>query len=409
LSVKGRGRWWKWVVLAAALLAVTYYSVQSALGPRVPVVAASRRELVHRVVAIGRVLPPARINIGSTLLGTVQSVLVSEGSHVKAGQLLIQVRDREARAGLEQAKAGVEQASARLVLMRQVSSRLASESLRQAQTNLDQAEQQYQRMAQLQQSGAATQQQLDDAKHALDLARSQMQNAQTQADSTGPGGSDFRVSAASLSQARAALAGADARLAETRVEAPTDAVVLTRNVEPGDVVQPGRVLMVLARDGDTQLVVQPDEKNLAYLRIGQDALVSTDAYAAERFSAQVVYIAPSIDPDRGTVEVKLKVPAAPAYLRADMTVSVDIEVGRHAGALVVPAEAVRDAGTNHPWVMVIERGLAARRPVRLGVQGEGSAQILDGLRDGEWVIAPSAGPIAVGRRVRPASEASRAL
>jgi len=409
LSNQGRRKWIRWLVLAAALLAVSYYSVQSALGPRVVVVTASRRELVHRVVAIGRVLPPARINVGSTLLGAVQLVSVQEGQHVKAGQLLIQVRDREARAALEQAKAGVEQASARLVLMRQVSSRLASESLRQAQTNLDQAEREYQRMAQLQQSGASTQQQLDDARYALDLARSQMQNAQTQADSTGPGGSDFRVSAASVSQARAALAGADARLAETRVEAPADAVVLTRNVEPGDVVQPGRVLMVLARDGDTQLVVQPDEKNLAYLRIGQQALVSADAFAADRFSAEVAYIAPSIDPDRGTVEVKLKVPTAPAYLRADMTVSVDIEVGRLKDALVLPTEAVRDGGTNHPWAMVIEAGLAARRPVRLGVQGEGSVQILDGLRDGDAVIAPAAVPIAVGRRVRPVSEASRAL
>ncbi len=57
-------------------------------------------------------------------------------------------------------------------------------------------------------------------------------------------------------------------------------------------VQPGKVLMVLSPSGETQLVLQIDERNLAKLKLGQKALASADAYPAQRFAAELVYINP---------------------------------------------------------------------------------------------------------------------
>ena len=168
-------------------------------------------------------------------------------------------------------------------------------------------------------------------------------------------------------------------------------------------VQPGKELMVLAPAGETQIVVSIDEKNLAQLRIGQKALASADAYPRERFAAELFYINPGIDALRGSVEVKLRVPAPPAYLRQDMTVSVDIEVARRAGTLVVPADAVYDAAGGHPWVLVESGHRAVKRPVRLGARGEGHVEILEGVAAGDRLVAASAG-IAPGARVRAAAE-----
>jgi HlyD family secretion protein len=64
--------------------------------------------------------------------------------------------------------------------------------------------------------------------------------------------------------------------------APADGVLIGRNVEPGDVVQPGKELMTLAPSGETQILVQVDEKNLAQLRLGQKAIASADAYPREQ-------------------------------------------------------------------------------------------------------------------------------
>ena len=98
--------------------------------------------------------------------------------------------------------------------------------------------------------------------------------------------------------------------------------MLTRNVEPGDLVQPGRVLLEIARAGDTELLVPVDEKNLALLSLGQKAQVIADAYPDRPFAAVVTFIAPSVDPQRGTVEVRLRVDPVPDYVPPSDVASV---------------------------------------------------------------------------------------
>jgi HlyD family secretion protein len=174
-------------------------------------------------------------------------------------------------------------------------------------------------------------------------------------------------------------------------------------VEKGDVVQPGKALMVLAPAGETQVVVQVDEKNLGLLALGQPALVSADAYPNESSTAEVVYINPAVDPQRASVEVKLRVPDPPEFLRQDMTVSADIEVRRHVGTLLVPASAVADANGPTPWVARIEGSRVEHRRVSLGLKGDKTIEIRDGLEEGDLVaVSPLA---AIGhRRVRPVSD-----
>jgi HlyD family secretion protein len=155
----------------------------------------------------------------------------------------------------------------------------------------------------------------------------------------------------------------------------------------------------MTTDGALELTAQVDEKNLSLLRVGQLAQASADAYPDRVFPAAVALIAPAVDPARGTVEVRLAVPAPPAVLRADMTVSINVEVGRKAAALVIPAEVIRDP-TGQPWVLAIVARRAERRPVTLGMRGDGLVEIEAGLAAGDAVVAPAAGFVAAGERVR---------
>jgi HlyD family secretion protein len=175
--------------------------------------------------------------------------------------------------------------------------------------------------------------------------------------------------------------------------------VLTRAVEPGDVVQPGRALFTIAADGDEQLTFQADERNLAAIALGQKALASADAFPNESFEAETSYIAPSIDPLRGTVEVRLRVPKPPKYLLPDMTVSIDLLVASKKDVLVVPTEAVRGAATPTPWVLAVEGGKAHRRDVKLGVTGEGTTEIVSGLEPGAELVVPDGRVVPDGKRV----------
>ncbi|MEI8255575.1 MAG: efflux RND transporter periplasmic adaptor subunit, partial [Deltaproteobacteria bacterium] len=203
-------------------------------------------------------------------------------------------------------------------------------------------------------------------------------------------------------QAEAALRGAEARLAQMRILAPASGVILRREVEPGDVVQPAHTLLVLLVDGATEISIAPDERSLATLRIGQHALASTEAFPERTFDATVRYIAPAIDAQRGTVEVRLRVETPPDYIRPDMTASVEIEVGRVQSALTLPTDALHDAGTRRPWVLSLGAdGRVARRDVRLGVRGERTTEIQGGVREGDRVLVGSnTATLTIGQRVR---------
>ena len=392
-------RRWTWGLAAGGVVAAValFLGGRALLGPKVPVWTAERRELVQRVVASGRVLAPARIQIGSVVVGRATRVTVEKGARVKAGQVLVQLDDQETRAAVAQARSAVAQAVARLEQVDVVSARVTTEAVRQAELRLAQAEVKLGRNRTLAEAGSVSRSDLDDTQQARDLAASQLASARIQASSAATG-SDRHVVQAALEQARGAEQAASARLDQTQIRSPDDGIVTERDVEPGDVVQPGRMLLVVARDGPTQLSVLPDEKNLAYLRLGQPATASVDAFPDRIFPARVAYIAPAVDLSRGTVEVKLDVPDPPPFLRPDMTVSVNVEVGRDPAALIVPAAAVRDPGTD-PWVLAAESGRTVRRPVKLGMRGEGSIQILSGIEPGALVVAPTS-PVGAGARVR---------
>ncbi len=395
-------RWWALLGLAAVIAAAAWLGAPVLLGPAVPAYRVARQDIVQTVVASGRVETPYRVEIGSQITGTVTEIPVREGQFVRAGDTLIVLEDHEARAAVVQAEGAVAQAEARIRQMRELSLPAAEQALRQAQANLTNMRQIFQRTATLNREGHTTRAQLDDAQKNLDVAETQVRSAELQVQTNRPGGSDHVLAVAQLEQARANLRTAQARLDYTRIEAPAHGTLIARNVERGSVVQPGRALMVLSPTGETQLVLQIDERNLGVLAIGQRALASAEAYPDQTFSAELVYINPAVDPQRGSVQVKLRVPTPPGYLRQDMTVSVDIEVARRSAALIVPAAAVRDSAGPRPFVFRIADGRIERREVRLGARGNGRVEIAAGIEDGDIVVAAANPALAEGQRVRAA-------
>ncbi len=373
------------------------------LGPKTPVATVVQRDFVQTVVASGRIESPHRVELGVQITGTVKAVPVNEGQTVTAAQPLIELEDAELLASAKQAELAVAQAQAKLRQLREVQAPLAEQTMRQAQVNQETATRSLQRTQELFGKGFIGQAALDEAVRAEQVMRSQLKSAQQQLNSARAGGSDMAVAESALSQAQAGAELARAKLRYSKVLAPVAGTLIGRNVEPGDTVQAGKVLMVLSPHGETQLVVQIDEKHLKLLAIGQTAWASTDAYPDQRFTAELMYINPGVDAQRGSVEVKLRIPEPPAYLRQDMTVSVDIEVAKRSQAMLVPTEAVHNLESHEPWVLKVISGKAVRTPIRLGLSSQGMCEVLDGLAAGDQVLANASLAVNDKTRVRPVS------
>jgi HlyD family secretion protein len=387
------------LTLLLSLAALSYFAIPLLLGPTVIGTPVIHADFVQSIVASGHVEASFRVNIGSQITGIVVEVPVSEGQAVKTGDVLIRLDDHEARSAVVAATSAVAEAEARLRQMRELTLPSALEDVKQAQANQINAVASHFRTATLAAKGDATRVALDDATRALLVANALVRNAELQVLTNSPGGSDHVMTEAKLAQAQASLATANSRLGYTVITAPRDGVLILREVERGNVVQPSNVLMKLSPAGDTQLIVQIDEKNLGLIALGQKAMASADAFPKQTFAADLSYINPGVDLQRASVEVKLQVPAPPPYLRQDMTVSVDIEVARRPSALIVPAADVRDIGSDSPWVMKLQTGHAVRQPVKVGLVSAGKAEILEGLSPGD-IVLPGATGIKDGARVR---------
>jgi HlyD family secretion protein len=387
----------RWVIVVALLLLLALAGYWL-LPPLVVVETVRPQALEQRLVATGRVIGPERIEVGSVLVGTVAQVLVEEGALVAPGQPLVRLVSEEAEAAVRNAEAALQQALTNLRQIEQVRRPVAAEERVQAELQLRQAQRDYRRNQALARERFVSQAELETRKEAVDLAASRLRSAEQALAALQPAGSEYQAAVAGREQAQAALAEARARLDHTLIRAPLAATVIRREVDPGDVVQPGARALVLVSRGETLVEAQFDERNLGLLRLGQPALASADAYPRERFAARVSFIAPAVDVQRATITVKLTVPTPPAYLRADMTVSVDVLVDRREQALTVPRSAVRAVDTR-PWLLLVRDGRVARQEVVLGLLGDERVEIRRGVAAGEQVILEP-DDVTVGERVR---------
>jgi HlyD family secretion protein len=394
---------WRFLSLVLAAVVLSAFAVRWWRGPLVVAETVVRREFVQTVVASGHVETPHRVDIGAQITGTVIRVPVAEGQNVRAGDLLIELASAELRAAEKQAEVAVIQAQARLRQLREVQAPVAEQTLRQGLANLDNARATLRRNKELYEKGFIGEAALEDSRKATELADAQVRSAQKQVETTRSTGSDYALAQAAVAEAQANAEAARARARYALIKAPLAGTLIGRNVEVGDVVQAGKVLMTLSPMGKTQLVVQIDEKSMRMLAIGQKALASADAYPQQRFTAILAYINPGVNAQTGAVEVKLDVPTPPEVLKQDMTVSVDIEVARRSNALTVSVNTVHDMNSATPWVLCVEDGHAVQRKVHLGLRGGGIIEVLEGLHEGDVVVV-SPETIHAGERIRTSSK-----
>ncbi len=347
------------------------------------------RPLVQTVIATGRVVTPTRVQVGSEITAVVLERRVQEGDVVAVGDVLVVLRADDLAARAREAQANLQQ-------LERAARPQAQAALREADAQLVQAARELQRRRELFDRQLIARESLEQAEQAEIVARAAADTARVQLARLALGDADEAV-------LRERLAAAQAALARTEIRAGVAGTVLSRNAEPGDLVQPGKVLFEIARAGGTEILVPLDEKNLGAVALDQTAQCIADAYPNDVFMARVSLIAPKIDPLRGTVDVRLSVNPMPAFLREDMTVSVNIEAARRDSALAISNDALLLGSDRRATVLAVRSGRAERVPVQLGLRGLTLSEVVGGLAAGDIVLADPT--VAEGRRVRVAVQA----
>ena len=378
-------RYKPWIMIIPLVLLVSFATYRWWQGPLLPGYEVVSSPLIQTVVASGRVEKVSRTQIGSEITGVVLERLVQEGDRVSRGDVLLVLKSDEISAQVRQAEAELKE----LATTRRPQ---AEFDLANAKVQLEQAQREAVRRRNTE-LGILSAEEREKSIEAEKLARNNLESARLKVASLAPD----KVEETKLREQLAAL---QAQLAKTKIRAEVSGIILTRNVEPGDLVQPSQTLFTIALDGATEIRVPFDERNLPLLALQQKAAVITDAYPDQPFPAHINFIAPSIDAQRGTVDVRLTVDPVPDFLRQDMTVSVNVETNKREQTLVIPNDALSSISGNKAMVILVRDRKIQRHPITLGLRGLVMSEVVAGLKEGDHVLTDAESVLKDGIRVR---------
>jgi HlyD family secretion protein len=379
------------VVVVAGLI-VASASAKRDRGVEVRFEKVSRRDLVAAVTASGKIQPKTKVDVSPDITGRITRLSVHEGDLVKKGEFLLQIDPTIYEAGLARAQASYASAQASLV---------------QARANRDQAARALERMKQLkrQSPNLVSDEQLEQAQTSFNVAEAVANSAQHQVD-----------------QARAGVQEARDQLSKTRIMAPMDGRVTRLAVEEGEVAVPGTfskdvgLLLTVSDLSVIECKVNVDETDVVRVHLGDSVEVSIDAFPDTTFVGRVTKIANSAllaqavaatgTNDRAVdYEVEITLQNPPPDVRPDLSATARIITDTRKQALSIPiiALTVREHAPMSPetrrdtarvgkqketeGVFVVSDGKAAFRPVKVGIAGDEYFEVLDGVKDGDEIVA----------------------
>lgn len=202
---------------------------------------------------------------------------------------------------------------------------------------------------------------------------------------------------AEVAELRAAVAAAEAELADLVIRSPMKGVALRVDAEVGEVASPGETLAWVGEPRPLRIVAEVNEEDIPRVETGQRALLKADAFPDRALEAEVASITPMGDPTLKTYRVYLSLPGN-TPLMIGMSVEVNVILRVKAGVTLAPAAALVEGA-----LLVLAGERLERRPVETGIAGPERVEIVSGAEPGEVVVSPADAALAEGARVRPAA------
>jgi Cu(I)/Ag(I) efflux system membrane fusion protein len=168
---------------------------------------------------------------------------------------------------------------------------------------------------------------------------------------------------------------------------PVAGVVTEKKALQGMRFMPGDVLFQIADTSTVWIVADVAEQDIAQIRTGGKASVRVDAYPGKVLTGTVAYIYPTLKAETRTVSVRIELANPGGLLKPAMYAQVEFDAGGSRSVVAVPSAAVIDSGVRKVVVVDLGEGRFEPREVKTGVRGDALVEILDGVREGERVVA----------------------
>lgn len=333
--------------------------------PSVPVIEVKQREVQGQVKGPGTVQSRVPVTVSTKITGIVEKLYADQGDRVTKGQPLAELDAQELKAKMAAARAARHRAEREL-------GRTQADAAK-AQANLGLAQSNYRRDLEVFKPGYISEAAMDTTRAQLRLAESEQAAAQAQ----------VAAQAAQAAQADSEVKASEAFLAYTRILAPMDGLITVRKAEVGSTVAPGAPIFQMVDLNTVWVAAWIDASQIAQLREGQKADIRLRS--GRRYQGQVARITKEADTVTRELEVNVSFDQTPEPL----VIGEEAEVTIFTGAQMAPAVPLGAIvhQNDHTGVMVVDKGRLTFRPVTLGVHDDKKTAVLEGLKEGELVVA----------------------
>ncbi|HBY61450.1 MAG TPA: hypothetical protein DEH78_16635 [Solibacterales bacterium] len=366
-------------------------------GPvKVQAVSVGARDLRRAVDSVGTLFPYEEVVVSAEVDGRVEQVSVDLGDVVAQGQVLVRIGDEEQKYVVAQNEAQLRQALERLGLANendQVKDIRETPEVRRAQADLFEAEQRYKRVRALVDQGIGAQNELDQAKARFDAMRAGYDATLNQT----------RNLISDVQRSRAVLDLQRKKLRDTVVKAPFAASVKERQVTVGQFVRLNTPLFVLVKTDPIRLRIEVPERMAPWIRTGQSAEVSVEAFAGRTFAGKVWRISPTVDQSKRTFIVETLIENPRGDLKPGSYARARLQTEKVERVVLVPRRAVNYVfGSNKTYV--VSSGVIEARDVKLGDPYDESVEILEGVKEGEQIAVSQLNRLDTGVKVSIAAQ-----
>ncbi len=341
-------------------------------------------KIQDRYTASGTVRSKTSSDLSAKVMGVVTAVRVREGERVRAGQVLVEIENQDARALLGKAQAGLREAQAAAQEVEQ-NAQAAQAARRAAEAGRELAQATLRRYQGLHERKSVSDQEFDEVKARARVAEAELERANRMAQVIE---ARRTMVTAKIDQAHADVTVAEVAAGYARVAAPFAGVVTARHVEVGTLASPGAPLLTVEETGTYRLEVAIDELRIGQISRETPVRVQLDALGLGEMAGQVAEIVPATDPATRTYTVKITLPVE-ARIRSGMFGRAHFQMGERP-SILIPTSAVLQKGQLTGVFVVGEGGRTQLRLVTLGEEREGRREVLSGLTPGERLVTESA-------------------
>ena len=390
----GQGRDRKKLIAIAILvvLAVVIFTGvnQRRTGVTIRTEKVSRQEIASVISTNGKIEPITSFEAHAPAPAIVKNVRVVEGDHVKAGQLLVQLDDADARAQAARAMAQLRSAEAALQAVKtggtQEEVLTIRSDLSKAQAERDEAQRNLQAIQRLRQNGAASPAELDAAQDRLKKAEADVQLLQSKMTGRFSSPEVAKVEA-SAAEARASYAAAEELLKHSNVTAPFAGTVYQIPVKRGAYVNGGDLLVQVANLEKVRVRAFVDEPEIGRLAKGQEVEIRWDAIPGRAWQGTLTRVPTAVTMvgTRTVGEITSEIDNGDRKLLPNVNVNVSIITAKHDNTLTVSREAVHDADGKRYVYQVVNDDKIQAQEVQTGLSSLTRVEILKGISDGSTI------------------------